>query len=159
MQRVYLETSVISYLASRPSRDLIVAAHQRISLDWWERRRHDYDLFLSELVLREAGAGDPEAAKRRLLLVSGIGIVAVTGEVAFLARRFLGPGLIPRQAVDDAVHVAIATVHGMDFLLTWNCRHIANAAITRDLRSVAADHGFDLPAICTPEELLGESYV
>jgi hypothetical protein len=158
MVSVYLETSVISYLASRPSRDLIIAAHQQITADWWHRRRQELDLFISQVVLNEAGAGDPEAATRRLTYLQGIPVLGVTAEAGALAKRFLSAGLLPAKAADDALHVAIATANGMEFLLTWNCRHIANGEIVRRLRNEAAGAGYDLPTICTPEELLGEAH-
>ena len=158
MPSVYLETSVISYLSSRPSRDLVVAAHQQITADWWHGRRQKLDLFISQVVLNEARAGDPEAATRRLAYLHGIPVLGVTTEAGALAKSFLGAGILPAKAADDALHVAIATAHGMEFLLTWNCRHIANGEIVRRLRSEAAAAGYDLPTICTPEELLGETY-
>ena len=158
MESVYVETSVISYLTSRPSRDLIAAAHQQITWDWWEGKRRDFDLFVSELVLDEVRAGDPDAARRRLALVEDLGRIAITPEVIRFARRLVEQLVIPRAAEVDAFHVAAATVNGMDYLLTWNCRHIANARVERIVRAEARALGFEAPVICTPEGLLGESH-
>ena len=159
MESVYVETSVISYLTSRPSRDLVVAAHQQVTWDWWEKKRRSFELFISELVLDEVRAGDPDAARRRMALVEDLGRIAITPDVIRFARRLVEQLVIPRTAEVDALHVAAATVNGMDYLLTWNCRHIANARVGRIVRAEAKAAGFEAPIICTPEELLGEDYV
>ena len=154
--RLYLETTIPSYLTSRPSRDLIIAGHQQITREWWETRRDNFQLFISQLVVDEAGAGDPEAARKRLKVLQGLSLLDITPEVAELASNILASGKIPRKAAADAAHIAIAAVQGMDFLVTWNCVHIANAAIAKALASICREHGFECPAICTPEELMGE---
>jgi hypothetical protein len=149
---VYLETSIVSYLTSLPSRDLITAAHQELTRMWWSTRGR-FELFISQAVLSEAAAGDPEAAARRLGAVGGIPILEVTPAVLALARDFLRSGAVPPKAFIDGVHVAAAALHGIDYLLTWNCRHIANAAIRSKLEESCRNHGFHPPVICTPEEL------
>ena len=154
--RLYLETTVPSYLTSRPSRDLIIASHQRITRDWWEKRRDKFQLYISQLVVDEASDGDPVAARERLNAIQSLPLLDITSEVAELAAGILASGKIPRRAATDAAHIAIAAVHGMDFLVTWNCVHIANAAIARALASICREHGCECPVICTPEELLGE---
>jgi hypothetical protein len=154
--RLYLETTIPSYLTSRPSRDLIIAGHQQITRDWWENRRGDYQIFISQLVLDEAGAGDPVAARQRLRVLQSLPLLDITPEVAELTSGILASGKIPRKAATDAAHIAIAGVHGMDFLVTWNCAHIANAAMVRALASICREHACECPVICTPEELLGE---
>jgi hypothetical protein len=154
--RLYLETTVPSYLTSRPSRDLIIAGHQQITRDWWERRRGDFQIYVSQFVLDEAGAGDPSAARERLKALQSLSLLDITPEVAVLTSGILASGRIPRKAATDAAHIAIAAVHGMDFLLTWNCVHIANAVIAKVLASICREHGCECPVICTPEELLGE---
>jgi predicted nucleic acid-binding protein len=154
--RLYLETTIPSYLTSRPSRDLIIAGHQQITRDWWENRRGDYQIFISQLVLDEAGAGDPVAARQRLRVLQSLPLLDITPEVAELTSGILASGKIPRKAATDAAHIAIAAVHGMDFLLTWNCAHIANAAMVRALGSICREYACECPVICTPEELLGE---
>jgi hypothetical protein len=153
--KVYLETTIASYLTARPSRDLVVAAHQELTLEWWNRNRGRFDLFVSDLVLQEARRGDPEAAARRIAELSGIPILEVNEEARELARQFIRERLIPAEAVEDAFHVAIATAQGMDFLLTWNCRHIANAEIIARLASLCDELGFEIPTLCTPEQLMG----
>jgi len=153
--KVYIETSVVSYLAARPSRDLIVAAQQQLSQAWWHSRRTYYDLFVSELVLQESERGDPEVAARRLALVNDLPLLAITERAIRLAEIFLTKRHLPQKAEADALHIAIATVHRMDYLLTWNCRHIANAEIQRELRSVTEQQGVELPILCTPNELMG----
>lgn len=120
------------------------------------RHRERFDLFISGIVLLEAGRGDPEAAARRLAALNGIGVLDLTDRARDLAGAFLARRVVPAQAVDDALHVAVATVEARDFLLTWNCRHIANAEIMEGLRSVCAESGYRLPVLCTPEQLMGD---
>lgn len=152
--KIYLETTVISYLTARPSRNLRVVAHQEITADWWTRRRMRFELYVSRLVIDEASAGDAEAAARRLATLKGIPRLELTEPVSILAARLVAEAAIPREAIEDALHVAVATAHGMDYLLTWNCRHIANAAMRNRIADVCAGSGFEAPVICTPEELL-----
>ena len=154
--KVYIETTIISYLTARPSRDLVVAAHQELTVEWCNRRRHQFSLFVSRLVVDEASAGDSEMASRRLAELLDIPILASNEEARELAKRFLDSRLIPMKAIDDASHVALAAMHGMDYLLTWNCRHIANAEIVRGLAEVCEMAGYALPMLCTPEQLMGD---
>jgi hypothetical protein len=151
-----LETTIPSYLTSRPSRDLIVAGHQQITREWWENRTKLFRLYVSQLVIDEASAGDPAAARQRLKVLQDLPLLDITPEVAELASSILAAGKIPRKAATDAAHIAIAAMHGMDFLVTWNCAHIANAAITRALAFICREHACECPVICTPEELMGE---
>jgi hypothetical protein len=153
--KLYLETTILSYLAARPSRDLIVAGHQQITQDWWTTDRQGFDLYASQLVQMEAAAGDPEVAARRLELLEEAKLLATTEAALTLAAALVGRNAVPRKAPEDAAHIAIATVHGMDFLLTWNCKHIANARIQKAIEAVCSDLGYELPVICTPEELPG----
>lgn len=154
--KLYLETTIPSYLTARPSRDLIVAAHQQIAHEWWEKRRHNFEMFISQFVIDEAGQGNEEAAKRRLKLLSEFELLDITEEVTHLASAILKSGAIPQKAATDAAHIAIATIHNMQFLLTWNCTHIANAEISTNIKAVCESQGFECPVICTPEELMGE---
>jgi predicted nucleic acid-binding protein len=147
---------MISYLTSRPSRDIVAAAHQQISLDWWERRRNDFDLVASLLVVNEARLGNPEMAQRRLALLEGIPLLEVTETAQKLAVEIVQKGLLPEAAYPDALHIATASVHQVDYLLTWNCTHIANAEILPRVAVVSERFGVTLPYICTPEELLGD---
>lgn len=154
-RRVYLETTVVSYLTARPSRTVITAAHQQITIAWWKRRRHDFDLVVSELVLREAERGDPEMARRRLTMLAGVPRLALTEEALVLATEFVHRRLLPEKAAEDGLHIAVASVHEVDYLLTWNCAHIANPEIQERLAQFLFERDFVLPFICTPEELLG----
>jgi hypothetical protein len=154
--RVYIETSFVSYLTMRPSRDLIVAAHQQITNEWWNNRRDNFELYASQLVLTEAGRGDPEAAQKRLDALRDANLLTTGKAAETLARKFLGQKVLPNKAADDALHIAIATVNGMNYLLTWNCKHIANAETREALVRISLQDGYQLPTICTPEELLGE---
>src|SRR5271154_2869420 len=153
--KVCLETTIPSYLVARPSRDLLIAAHQQLTREWWESRRPTFEVYVSEPVLEEAGAGDATLARKRLELIADIRILALTQGILKLGESLVTEGPIPRKAAGDALHIAIATSYACEYLLTWNCRHIANAEIQRTARSVVRRHGFELPTICTPEELMG----
>jgi len=155
-RRVYIETSVISYLVARPSRNIVATAWQQVTQEWWDKRRAQFELFTSELVLAEAAQGDPDAAQRRSETLQSLPDLEVTDEVIALAERLVNEGALPREAMDDAVHIAVAAVHGMDYLLTWNYRHLDNAERKPLVRSVCALAGYRCPEICTPQELLGE---
>ena len=150
--RVYIEPSVLSYLTALPSRDLVQAAHQQLTLEWWARRER-FDLYVSEAVLLEARLGDPSAAARRMAAVDRLPVLSATLEAQSLARALIAGAAMPARAAIDAVHVAIATVHGLHFLLTWNCAHIANAAVRERIEAISRAEGFRPPVICTPEEL------
>ena len=154
--KVYLETTVPSYLVGRSSRDLLVAAHQQITREWWESRRADFDLYVSELVVQEVRAGDAQLATLRLEVLSGVPRLGINDEIMKLAEDLISAGPIPRKAAGDALHIAVATVYGCEYLLTWNCRHIANAELQRAIRQVVELYGYDVPTLCTPEELMGE---
>lgn len=156
-RRVYLETSVISYLANRPSRDVVVAGRQQLTHTWWESRRLAFELVISQVVLDEVGAGDQEAALRRLALVDGLPLLDVTTEAADLAARLIERVGLPPQAGADAAHVAIAAVHSVEFLLTWNVTHIANATLRRRVEDVCRAHGYHPPILCTPDELMEDA--
>ena len=153
-QTVYVETSVISYLAGRPARDLIVAAHQELTREWWDERSSGFQLVISELVEQEAGAGDPEASRVRLATIEGIAILALSDAAVSIAEHLVGSGPIPPEAAADALHIAIAAVNGIDYLLTWNCTHLANASLRVQIAALLEDTGYACPVICTPEELM-----
>ena len=152
--KVYLETTIVSYLTALPSRDLITAAHQQITQQWWNTQRTRFDLFVAPPVMQEARVGDPEAAARRLAALHGIPLLALSEEATGLAQALIAPGPLPVNAVVDALHIAIAAVNGVHYLLTWNCTHIANAEIRSDIEDVCRAHGYEPPVLCTPEELL-----
>jgi predicted nucleic acid-binding protein len=154
VKTIYIETSIVSYLAGGASRDLLIAACQQATKEWWQDQRDRYDLFTSQLVVAEAAAGDPESAKRRLAYLEGIPELRVTTEVGDLARALVTQGALPSKAEADALHIAVAAVHRMDLLLTWNCRHIDNPATKPMVRSVCLAAGYSCPEICTPIEIL-----
>lgn len=150
---VYLETSVVGYATSRPSRDAITAFKQQTTRKWFEGRAPGYQLYVSTVVLREASSGDPAAVQERLALLDGISQLGVAVEADLLAEELLRDGAVPRQAAEDAMHIAICAVNGIQYLLTWNCKHIANAARRLDIERVCSEAGYEPPVICTPEEL------
>ena len=154
MATVYLETSIIGYLTSRPSRELIVAAHQQLTRDWWDLHRTSHELFVSEAVIAECSAGDPTAADERLDQLSGLPILDISDDVEQLANQLVRGIPLPGKASVDALHVAVATVNGIDFLLTWNCTHIANAALQHKIEAICSAAGYNPPVICTPEQLM-----
>jgi hypothetical protein len=154
--KVYLETSVLSYLCAKPSRDIIVAGHQRITWDWWEFSKENFELYGSQLVLSEAEKGDQKAAKKRLEILAEIPLLELRPEAFELAQLLIRGKVVPEKVAEDAFHMAIATVYGMDYLLSWNCRHIANARIQKKAAVICASSGFELPTICTPEALMEE---
>ena len=151
---VYLETTIPSYLTAWRSPDLIMAARQEITRDWWENRRGSFDLFVSQLVIDEASAGDSDAVSRRLSVLEGVPLIASQAGTDELVEALIRDLSLPHRAAADAVHIALAVVNGVDFLLTWNCTHIANAANRSIIESACRSLGYVVPVICTPEELL-----
>ncbi len=154
-RKVYIETSIVSYLTALPSRDLVAAAHQELTCEWWQHKER-FDLYASEVVFQEAAGGNPSAAARRLAALQTCAILKVDANVASLARALLAANALPKKAKVDALHVAAAAVHGMDYLLTWNCKHIANAAMRSIIDETCRSAGFEPPTISTPEELMQE---
>lgn len=152
---VYIETSIVSYLAAYPSRDLITAAHQQITHTWWQKRRSDFSIFASQVVLDESAAGDPQMASKRMEILKDVPLLEITPEVADLAAMLIQRLPLPPRAGADAVHIAVAAYHGVSFLMTWNCTHIANAALRPRIEKICRDQGYSVPVLCTPEELLG----
>ncbi len=152
--KVYLETTIPSLLTAWPSRNVSIAGQQQTTRDWWNEKRHRYDLFVSVLVMKEVERGDAKAASERIAKLKACRVLPFPKEAEELTRALLLSRLIPLKAEADAAHVATAAVHGMDFLLTWNCRHIANAAIVEKLRGICEREGFPAPVICTPHELM-----
>ncbi len=152
--KLYLETTIPSYLTAWPSRELIRAGHQKITREWWGQRRKDFDIYVSQLVIDEAAAGDTDAARQRLESLQGLPLLDITEEVEELARDLCLALRLPGKAATDAAHIAVAAIHGMHFLLTWNCTHIANAEMAVTIESVCEDHKVKSPVICTPEELM-----
>ena len=156
--RIYIESTIPSYVVARPAPDLLQSARQQMTKDWWDLKRHKHELFTSQITLDEIAGGDRAMAQRRLEIMADIPLLDLTPDAATLARHILGSGLLPAKADSDAAHIALATVHRMDILLTWNCWHIANAAIQIRLRRVVQARGHELPTVCTPDEMIGELY-
>ena len=155
-ETVYIETSILGYLTARPSRDLVVAANIEITREWWDTCRSAFQLYSSQAVVKETSQGDTEIASQRLEIIRNLALLDLNQSVLNLAEQFLERSSLPTKADVDAVHIAAATVHGMDYLLTWNCKHIANAQIQRKLAEISLDLGYELPILCTPYELLGD---
>src|SRR3954452_11869235 len=152
MESVYLETTFISYFVARPSRDLLVAAHQQTTQEWWANRRSEFECSVSQVVIDEASAGDPAEVQKRLAIIGSLPTLEVTAAAEALTQAIMAAGVLPPHAVRDAAHVAVAAVHGIDFLLTWNCKQLANAQIARRIAIVCGNQGCRMPVICTPEE-------
>ncbi|MBK1621165.1 DNA-binding protein [Lamprobacter modestohalophilus] len=155
MAKIYIETSIVSYLTARPSSNLIASAWQKETSDWWETQKDRFDLCISEVVIEEAARGDESAAARRLAALEGIDVLPLKSASIELAKTLIEEGGIPNKALDDALHVAVAAVHGIDFLLTWNCRHIDNAEMKPKIRKIIEKSGYHCPEIATPTELMG----
>jgi hypothetical protein len=151
--KVYIETSVISYLTAWRSRDLVIAGNQETTKEWWDRR-NDFDLFISVFVMEEVSGGDYTAATERLKALKGIPEIEIADQVAIIAEKLLNEASLPSKARVDALHIATAAFGGMDYLLTWNCTHIANPAFRFKIEAVIRSLGYEPPIICTPQELL-----
>ena len=152
--RLYLETTIPSYLVARRSRDLRLAADQETTQQWWETERHDYELFISQAVVREVSKGDPHFAASRLDHLRNIPLLPRTSDASALITHLLASGIIPAVAEDDAAHIGLAAAHGMEFLLTWNCRHINNHHLRARIERACSIFGLAAPDICTPAELM-----
>lgn len=153
--KLYIENSIISYLTAEPSRDIITAARQALT-QWWNEKRLDYELYISEFVISEAVAGDSEMAVQRLQVIAGIVEVELTETAAEFAEILVAEGPLPRKAALDALHIAVAVSGGIEYLLTWNFAHLANATMRNQIERKCRAKGYEPPIICTPEELLGE---
>lgn len=151
---VYIETTVVSYLTSRPTRDLLVAAHRQVTREWWDSALPKVDAYVSAVVLDEISRGNPTAAERRMSAVSAFPLLEVVPEVDKLAGLYFATIEIPDAARADSYHLALACHHGMDFLVTWNCKHLASGRVKLLLERANATLGLRTPFICTPEELM-----
>ncbi len=154
MPTLYVETSIVSYLQSRPSGQVVAAARQLLTHTWWATERHQYELVTSQYVLDEAADGDAAVARRRLDLRKGVPILPLHQAILEIAEEILRRAILPRSASVDALHLAMVAHHQVDYLLTWNCTHIANARILPKVFDVLDRAGLTRPIICTPEELL-----
>ena len=154
---VYIETSFISYLTSRPSRDVIIAGRQMVSHDWWKIYRHRFELRISALVEEEISRGDPEAAKYRLDRTAEIPSLSISDEATDIAGLLLFHGVLPEGSEADALHIGIAAAQGIDYLLTWNFKHINNAETKSAIIELVESYGYKCPQLCSPEEFGGTS--
>jgi len=153
-ETVYIETTIVSYLKAWPSKDVLRAAQQMATKDWWEHQRNTYQLVALEVVQIEAAAGDAAAAAERMTVVNALPLLPVTPDARQIARTLLAKMALPPNAARDALHVAIAASNGVHYLLTWNCRHLANATLRAKIESVCRSLGYEPPTICTPLELM-----
>jgi hypothetical protein len=153
-ETVYIDTTIVSYLTAWPSKDLLRAAHQIATKDWWDHQRGTYQLLTSEVVQIEAAAGDPTAAAERMNVLNALPLLPITADARHIARALLAQMALSATADRDALHVAIAASNGVEFLLTWNCSHLANATLRGKIESVCRSLGYEPPIICTPLELV-----
>jgi predicted nucleic acid-binding protein len=152
--KVYLETTIASYLTAWPSRDLVMAANQETTREWWANRKEAFELFVSQTVIKESSAGDSDAAQRRLEFLKPFPRLDITEEVESLAAKLIENVPLPPKAQADALHIAVAAVNKMNYLLTWNCTHIANAMLRSQIEAVCRSQGYEPPVVCTPQEML-----
>lgn len=155
-ETVYIETTVVSYLTGRPSRDMVVAAHQELTRQWWETRSSGFKIVVSELVREESSGGDADASRRRMAVIENIPVLKASDAALDLTERLVSESLVPQEFAADALHIAIAAVNGIDYLLTWNCKHLANATRRQKIDALVKGAGYACPVICTPEELMEE---
>jgi hypothetical protein len=153
-QSVYIETTIVSYLAANLSRDIVVAAHQQITQEWWINVRPKLDCYISPFVIQESQRGDDEISKRRIKLLSGISVLEMNNKIEKMADIYFDKLKIPDKAQLDAAHLAVACYYKMDYLISWNCKHIVSARIRKELETINNGLQIFTPIICTPEELM-----
>lgn len=153
-QKVYIETSVISYLTAKPSRDLVIAAHQKITYDWWQKSKPKFYCFISEFVINEISKGDNEAASKRLSVVSKLPLLEHTHLIDELADNYIKILSIPEKSKTDAFHLAIAVLFEIEYLLSWNCKHISNAIVSNKVNEFNKKNSLYMPVLCTPLMLM-----
>ena len=154
-QKIYIETSVASYLVSRPSKDIVIAGHQAATRDFWESLG-DYESFISDIVIQEASDGDEIQAKMRLEALKGIQILKIDDIVKVLAKKLMDGRAVPKKSVEDALHIAVAARHGINAIVTWNFSHINNPFTRMMIRQIIENNGFACPEICSPDEFTGD---
>jgi len=156
MDTVYIETSIVSYLQQRPSLQVVMAARQLLTHQWWNDERAKYELVTSQYVLDEASAGDPTCAAERMKLLDGILLLGLDPQVGIIANEIISRAILPQKAAVDALHIAMVAHHKVQYLLTWNCKHIANARILPRIHDALTNLGYPIPIICTPEEMVDD---
>lgn len=152
-QTVYIETSIISYLTSRPSRDLVTASNQKITYDWWHKSRPKFDCYISDFVIWEIAKGDKDASEKRLKAVEGMKQLEYKPEIEELSYKYMELLKIPQRSYLDSVHLALSVWYEIDYLISWNCKHIANAIIFYSLKEYNKINSLYVPILCTPSEL------
>ncbi len=155
--RVYVETSIVSYLTARPARDIVIAGRQQSTRDWWVTAPRRFELVVSDLVLQEAAGGDPAATRARLDALASFVRLDATAAAQELTERLVRTGALPERAATDAAHVAVAAANGIDYLVTWNFKHIANATAKRRIEIACRHAGCECPVICSPDELVEDA--
>jgi len=156
MATVYIETSIVSYLRQRPSSQVVMAARQLLTHKWWDVERGNYELVTSQYVIDEASDGDPVLAAERLESLDGIPLLPLDPRIGVIASEIMSRAILPPKASVDALHIAIVAHHEIQYLLTWNCKHIANAKLLPRIHGALADLGCPIPIICTPEEMVDD---
>jgi len=155
--KIYIETSFISYLVSKSNRDIVILANQEVTKEWWLKYRNNFELYISSYVFDEISLGDIELSKRRLEIALELNLLSDSEEVINLAEKIYFQKIFPQKAANDVLHISSAIIHKMDFLLTWNCKHIANPFFLKELQKIINKLEYNLPIICTPQEILGGS--
>ncbi len=153
-KRVYIETTVVSYFTARPSRDIMVAGHQEVTRDLWPQLVAKYETYISAIVYEEAGKGDPDQARMRLAAIEPFPMLDIDDEARFLAGKIIAGRGIPADYPEDALHIAVAAVNGIEVVVTWNFAHLNNPFTRRMVRRIVEGEGYICPEICSPEELL-----
>jgi predicted nucleic acid-binding protein len=154
-QKIYIETSVVSYLVARQSRNIVIAAHQAATIEFWDLLG-DYEVFVSDIVIQESANGDPDQAEKRTQALDSFPVLQLDEQARDLARDFIDSKVVPDKCPEDALHIAVAAVNGMDVIVTWNFKHINNPVTRIMVRKIVEKHGWSCPEICSPEELLGD---
>ncbi len=154
--KLYLETSIVSYLVSRPSPDVIALSRQNTTRIWWDRNSHEYSIYVSSIILSESSQGDESVARKRLEILEKFPVLAISSQVEYVAGYYMEKGIVPVSNPGDALHLAFASIYGMDVLATWNFKHLANIRVRRLLRNINVNLNIPLPDICTPDELMGD---
>jgi hypothetical protein len=157
MATIYIETSIVSYLRQKPSDQVVTAARQLLTYRWWKNERKHYELVISQYVVDEASVGDPTLAAERLAALDGIPLLPHAPEIVKLANEIMLLGILPQKAQVDALHIATVAHHQIQYLLSWNCKHIADAKILPRIHDLLTRLDIPIPIICTPEEFLGDT--
>ncbi|MBN1943826.1 MAG: type II toxin-antitoxin system VapC family toxin [Phycisphaerae bacterium] len=153
---LYLETTIVSYLTARPSRDIVILGHQETTRQWWETKRSEYRIFISPFVIEESSAGDPAASRKRIQILEEMDVLPVNSSLEKLSQELQKYLEIPDKARLDAIHLAFSILYELDYLLTWNCSHLANANALRKLARMAKERNYWLPIVCTPDEMISD---